>query len=95
MHRLYDFWHIYRPWPVEIQALLPVIREMGTVKGHARQSSLETRLALIAAAPWKGNLILALTWRYSQNSMTSMYLPFRDAPSPPERVYMLHDLNSR
>lgn len=33
--------------------LLPVMREMGTPRGHARQSSLETRLALIAAAPWK------------------------------------------
>ena len=33
-----------------------MIREMGTPKGHARQGSLETRLALIAAAPWKGAL---------------------------------------
>ena len=43
-------------WYCAPQALLPVIREMGTPKGHARQSSLETRLALIAAAPWKGTL---------------------------------------
>lgn len=26
---------------------------MGTAQGHTRQSSLETRLALVAAAPWK------------------------------------------
>ncbi len=36
-----------------LQALLPVLREMGTEKGHTRQSSLEMRLALIASAPWK------------------------------------------
>lgn len=41
---------IYLSW---LQALLPVLREMGTPQGHTRQSSLETRLALIAAAPWK------------------------------------------
>ena len=35
-----------------MQALLPVIREMGMPNGHARQSSLEARLAIIAAAPW-------------------------------------------
>ena len=38
-----------------MQALLPVIREMGMPSGHARQSSLEARLVLIAAAPWKDN----------------------------------------
>ena len=38
---------------VVVQALLPVLREMGTEKGHTRQSSLEMRLALIASAPWK------------------------------------------
>ena len=36
-----------------MQTLLPVIREMGTPKGHLNQGSLETRLTLIAAAPWK------------------------------------------
>ena len=36
-----------------MQTLLPVIREMGMPKGHLNQGSLETRLALIAAAPWK------------------------------------------
>lgn len=36
-----------------VQAFLPVIREMGTPRGHLRQGSLKTRLALIAAAPWK------------------------------------------
>ena len=38
-----------------MQALLPVIREMGMLNGHARQSSLEARLAMIAAAPWKNS----------------------------------------
>lgn len=36
-----------------MQAILPVLREMGMPQGHVRQSSLEARLALIAAAPWK------------------------------------------
>ena len=35
------------------QAILPIIREMGEHKGHVRQEALVTRLALIAAAPWK------------------------------------------
>lgn len=36
-----------------MQAILPVLREMGMAQGHVRQGSLEARLNLIAAAPWK------------------------------------------
>jgi hypothetical protein len=35
------------------QAVLPVLREMGGPRGHPLQASLELRLALVAAAPWK------------------------------------------
>lgn len=34
------------------QAILPCLLDMGTPQGHARQASLERRLACIAAAPW-------------------------------------------
>lgn len=34
------------------QELFPVIAEMGTARGHTRQSALITRLAEVAAAPW-------------------------------------------
>ena len=36
-----------------MQALLPVLREMGEPAGHPLQPRLELRLALIAAAPWR------------------------------------------
>lgn len=36
-----------------MQALLPVLREMGEPIGHPLQQRLELRLALIAAAPWR------------------------------------------
>ena len=36
-----------------VQAILPVVREMGEQKGHVRQDALITRLTLVAAAPWK------------------------------------------
>ena len=36
-----------------VQALLPVMREMGEPRGHPQQARLELRLALIAAAPWR------------------------------------------
>ena len=36
-----------------MQAILPVLRELGQPKGHVRQDALVTRLALVAAAPWK------------------------------------------
>ena len=39
-------------WP-GLQALLPVMREMGEPRGHPQQARLELRLALIAAAPWR------------------------------------------
>ncbi len=37
----------------ELQAILPILREMGEEKGHVRQEALVTRLTLVAAAPWK------------------------------------------
>ena len=36
-----------------VQAILPVVREMGEKKGHVRQDALVIRLTLVAAAPWK------------------------------------------
>ena len=36
-----------------VQALLPVLREMGEPDGHPLQQRMELRLALIAAAPWR------------------------------------------
>ena len=36
-----------------MQAILPVVREMGEKRGHVRQGALITRLTLVAAAPWK------------------------------------------
>ncbi|KAK9829312.1 hypothetical protein WJX72_005143 [[Myrmecia] bisecta] len=36
-----------------LEAVLPVISEMGEDSGHLYQSALETRLALMAAGPWK------------------------------------------
>lgn len=36
-----------------VQALLPVLREMGELNGHPLQQRLELRLALVAAAPWR------------------------------------------
>ena len=36
-----------------MQAILPILREMGDSKGHIRQDALVTRLTLVAAAPWK------------------------------------------
>ncbi|KAK9861516.1 hypothetical protein WJX84_003424, partial [Apatococcus fuscideae] len=37
-----------------LEAMLPVLRELGEGEGHRYQDALRTRLALIAAAPWKG-----------------------------------------
>lgn len=36
-----------------MQAILPVVREIGEKKGHVRQEALVTRLTLVAAAPWR------------------------------------------
>ncbi|KAK9826371.1 hypothetical protein WJX81_003941, partial [Elliptochloris bilobata] len=36
-----------------LEAILPVLREMGEPDGHPLQQRLELRLALIAAAPWR------------------------------------------
>ncbi len=41
---------------------------MGTARGHTRQSSLETRLALIAAAPWKSTRTAQLPGVHGQTS---------------------------
>ena len=42
-----------------MQAMLPVLRELGEETGHRYQDALNTRLALIAAAPWKGLDVVA------------------------------------
>ena len=42
-----------------VQAMLPVLRELGEETGHRYQDALKTRLALIAAAPWKGLDVVA------------------------------------
>ena len=39
--------------------MLPVLRELGEERGHRYGESLKTRLALIAAAPWKGVTLAA------------------------------------
>ncbi|KAL3135934.1 hypothetical protein ABBQ32_006979 [Trebouxia sp. C0010 RCD-2024] len=36
-----------------LEAILPVVREIGEKKGHVRQEALVTRLTLVAAAPWR------------------------------------------
>ncbi|KAK9867398.1 hypothetical protein WJX84_001490 [Apatococcus fuscideae] len=42
-----------------LEAMLPVLRELGEKEGHRYGDSLKTRLALIAAAPWKGVVLPA------------------------------------
>lgn len=42
-----------------LQAMLPVLRELGEESGHRYQDALKIRLALMAAAPWKGLDVLA------------------------------------
>ena len=37
-----------------LQALLPVLRELGEEKTHRYADSIDARLALVAAAPWRG-----------------------------------------
>eukprot|EP00884_Botryococcus_braunii_P014588 jgi/Botrbrau1/2312/Bobra.39_1s0001.1 len=36
-----------------LQALMPVLREMGDPRGHVRQAALIARLSLIASSPWR------------------------------------------
>lgn len=71
----------------ELQAVLPVLREMGEEKGHVRQDALVTRLALIAAGPWR-NIAPRSVCTYQHNTF---YIQFSGVCRPQALQCWLQD----